>query len=180
MAQIGSKKFEELDELGFTLVPGAISAVEVNALVSELERAIREDVEDLKRRGHANPESHVDYYMVHNAMLRGRSLVRLLEHSLMHEFFNHYLGDTCVLYSYQTSSLPAQGTNYTNRVHVDCPRMIPNYLTNLGALFALDDFSDENGATYFLPGSHKSDRQPTEDEFRENAVRPNLNQTFYL
>mgnify|MGYP001617722254 CR=1 FL=1 len=40
----------------------------------------------------------------------------------------------------------------------------------VGVLLALDDFTDENGATYYLPGSHKSLEVPTEEEFFAKAA----------
>ena len=38
-------------------------------------------------------------------------------------------------------------------------------------MLALDDITLENGATYFLPGSHKSEGPPTDEEFFANAVQ---------
>jgi ectoine hydroxylase-related dioxygenase (phytanoyl-CoA dioxygenase family) len=68
--------------------------------------------------------------------------------------------------------MPPGGANYSHRIHVDSPRFIPNYPTNMGVMLALDDYSLENGATYFLPGSHLSDRVPSEQEFFAGAERP--------
>src|SRR5262249_61582824 len=61
--------------------------------------------------------------------------------------------------------------NYSNRIHNDCPRLIPGYVTNVGVILALDDFTDENGATYFLPGSHTRADVPEEAEFFRGAER---------
>ena len=45
-------------------------------------------------------------------------------------------------------------TNYSTRVHVDCPRLIPGYITNMGATILLDDFTArERRYDVFLPGS---------------------------
>jgi ectoine hydroxylase-related dioxygenase (phytanoyl-CoA dioxygenase family) len=41
----------------------------------------------------------------------------------------------------------------------------------MGATVALDDFTEENGATYFLPRSHNRADPPSEDEFFRNAER---------
>ena len=83
--------------------------------------------------------------------------------------FRNFLGPTCILYAYQTSSMPPHGTNYSHRVHIDCPRLIPGYPTNMGAFFALDDITEENGATYFLPGSQIATEAPSEEEFMAHA-----------
>jgi ectoine hydroxylase-related dioxygenase (phytanoyl-CoA dioxygenase family) len=38
-------------------------------------------------------------------------------------------------------------------------------------LILLDDFAEENGATWFLPGSHNREESPSEDEFYSKAER---------
>ena len=48
----------------------------------------------------------------------------------------------------------AERRNYSVRIHTDCPRIIPGYVTNMGVTILLDDFTEENGATWYLPGSH--------------------------
>ena len=35
----------------------------------------------------------------------------------------------------------------------------------------MDDFTEENGATYYLPGSHKKEELPREEDFYANAKR---------
>ena len=46
-------------------------------------------------------------------------------------------------------------TNYSRRIHVDCPRLIPGYVTNMGATILLDDFTEDNGADLrSCPRSH--------------------------
>ena len=56
-------------------------------------------------------------------------------------------------------------------MHVDSPRVIPGYMTNLGIIVALDDFTEANGATYFLPKSFERTDVPTEQEFFAGARR---------
>ena len=58
-----------------------------------------------------------------------------------------------------------------SRIHVDSPRIIPGYITNLGVTIALDDFTEDNGATYFLPKSHTMAEPPSEEYFYANAKR---------
>jgi ectoine hydroxylase-related dioxygenase (phytanoyl-CoA dioxygenase family) len=41
----------------------------------------------------------------------------------------------------------------------------------MGATILLDDFTEENGATWFLPGSHTRVDAPAEDEFYRDARR---------
>lgn len=81
------------------------------------------------------------------------------------------LGEGCIVHTYTSSSLPPHKSNYSKRVHVDSPRLIPGYVTNIDFLMALDDFTEENGATYFLPRSHTRLEEPCEEEFLAEAKR---------
>jgi ectoine hydroxylase-related dioxygenase (phytanoyl-CoA dioxygenase family) len=162
---------EQLEQNGYAVLPGVLEADRVARLKAELEAAIGADNAVFDRVEALTGSPHPDRWMVHNAMLRGAELARMLDHPLMQAYFARTLGARCILYSYQTSSLPPNGTNYSNRIHVDCPRLIPGYPTNLGALFPLDDLTADNGATYVLPGSHTLAEAPDLDEFERKAVR---------
>jgi ectoine hydroxylase-related dioxygenase (phytanoyl-CoA dioxygenase family) len=67
--------------------------------------------------------------------------------------------------------MPPNGRNYSVRVHTDSPRIIPGYVTNMGATILLDDFTEENGATWYLPRSQSRADAPPEDEFYATAKR---------
>jgi len=159
------EKLAEIDDRGFAIVEAALCLEECAVLKEHLQHCIDED----EARWAGQP--YRDRWMVYNLMTRGAPFARLLEHPVLHDYLNPLLGATCILYAYTSSSMPPHGTNYSHRVHVDCPRFIPGYVTNVGVMFILDDFTIENGATYFLPGSHKSPWVPSVEEFRRSAVR---------
>ena len=132
-------------------------------LRAELEAAIAED-------GIRYP-GVFDKGMVHNCMARGEQMAHLLDHPRLNAYLDAALSDTCIVYAYQSSTLlPGQG-NYGSRLHVDCPRFIPGYMTNLGVIFPLDDFTLDNGATYVLKGSHQVPELPDEAGFLARASR---------
>lgn len=127
-------------------------------------------IEDESGKLSANPY-YKDHGMVMLCALYGGTFLELFENRYLFEPFNAVLGDGCIVYAYTSSSMPPNNTNYSNRIHVDAPRLIPGYVTNMGATILLDDFTEENGATYFLPGSHKQLERPSEEDFLKNAKR---------
>ena len=161
----------EIETRGYAVLPDALHPARVAALKAELEAAIAADLVQFEAEERETGRPHPDRWMVHNAMLRGTELARMLEHEAMQAYFSHFLGDTCILYAYQTSSLPPHGTNYGSRIHVDCPRWIAGYPTNMAAFFPLDDLTEANGATYMLPGSHLAPEAPTAAAFQARAER---------
>ncbi len=154
----------EIEKLGFTVARNVIGAEEIASLKEALQRAIDEDLEV---RGYQDRGA----YMVMNLMTRGPAFVDLLENQVLHAYLTPILGDTCIVYAYTSSSMPPRGTNYSNRIHVDSPRHIPGYVTNVGITLALDDFTSENGATFQMPGSFARPHEPSREEFEREALR---------
>ena len=160
------KHFDELEEDGFTIVPGIVDNVEeLKELKAQLNIALKVDAEDYL--GLPGKQE----FIVLDLVTRGSPFVRLLENEKMHHFFSHFLGDTCILYSFTSTVLKSNQKHYTCEIHTDTPRLIPRYHLGLLMTIAFDDFTEENGATYYLAGSHRSMEKPTEEEFYANAVR---------
>ncbi len=112
-----------------------------------------------------------DYGMVLVFPMYGRDLLELFDNPRVIEPFEYVLGAGCITYACTSSSMPPYRSNRSARIHVDCPRIIPNYVTNMAATILLDDFTEENGATWYLPGSHRRADAPSEDEFFSQARR---------
>lgn len=146
---------------GAIVVPSVLARSQVAVLKSELKLAIVEDMD-------ARPDVF-DKGMVHNCMFRGRAMASVLENQVMNEYLSRLLSPTSIIYAYQSSSAPPGASNYGGRIHVDSPRFISGYRTNMGVIFPLDDFTKENGGTLYCKGSHKREELPQEKEFYERA-----------
>lgn len=156
----------ELRTRGFAVVRGVVSRPEAEEMRALLIAAVKK--QDAEWGGF---EHYIDRNMVHNLMMHGQPFVDLLSNPVMHAYLTAGMDEFCTVYAYTSSSIPAGGGNYSSRVHVDSPRLIPGYVTNLGFILALDDFTEDNGATYFLPGSHLKPDTPSEAEFFAGAER---------
>ena len=158
--QIKNEEKKIFDTQGVIIVPNVLTQKEISLLKKELELAIEED---LNAR-----EKTFDQGMVHNCMFRGENMAKLLDNPIMNAYIKNLLAPSCIIYAYQSSSAPPQKGNYGSRIHVDCPRFIPNYITNIGVILPLDDFTNENGGTRYLPGSHLQEALPSEEYFDRN------------
>jgi len=150
---------------GYVILPDILEASFVARVKRELAQAIAAD------SGRYGPRAERDYGMVMLCALHGGSFLDLFENDDLLAPFNAVLGDESIVYAYTSSSMPPGGVNYSGRVHVDSPRLIQGYVTNMGVTILLDDFTVDNGATWFLPGSHTRSDAPTEDEFYGQARR---------
>ena len=159
------KFVKEIHTQGYSMIENALNEQFIKRSRSELEKAIQ------KEKMYHNGADYKDYGMVMLCSLYGGSFIEMLNNDDVIEPFNLILGKGCIIYAYTSSSMPPNDTNYSSRIHVDCPRIIPNYITNMGATILLDDFTEENGATWFLPYSQSIYEQPSEEYFFKNAKR---------
>jgi len=155
----------EFHTTGSVIVPGVLAPEFTRIAKQELEAAIEGEA-----RYHGTHE-YKDYGMVLLCSLYGGAFWSLFDNPRLTEPFNAILGDGCIVYAYTSSSMPPGGVNYSGRVHVDCPRIIPGYVTNVGATILLDAFTEDNGATWYLPNSHEQPDPPDEASFYANGRR---------
>ena len=150
---------------GCFVVENALPTDFIKRAIPQLETAI-----DKEAQWHRSSQ-YQDYGMVLICSLYGGIFWELFDNPAVTLPFEAVLGEGCIVYAYTSSSMPPFKENYSTRIHVDCPRVIPNYVTNMGATILLNDFTEENGATYFLPGSHEQLEAPAPNEFLSQAER---------
>ena len=150
---------------GSVLLEGILSEETIRVAKALLEQAVEAEA------GYHGRRDHVDYAMVLCCAMYGRVFIDLLTDEEIIWPFEAVLGEGCILYAYTSSSMPPDTGNFSGRVHVDCPRLIPGYPTNMGAILLLDDFDEENGGTWYLPRSHRRREAPEEAEFYADALR---------
>src|SRR5665213_1054582 len=165
MSGIRDRVIGAIAEDGFIVLPGILTPAFIDKAKRELSAAIDAD----SRRYGTGAQR--DYAMVMLCALHGGAFLELFDNTQLFEPFNAVLGDECIVYAYTSSSMPPHSRNYSVRVHTDSPRIIPGYVTNMGATILLDDFTAENGATWFLPKSQLRAEAPAEDEFYKSASR---------
>jgi hypothetical protein len=120
---------------------------------------------------YSTERSKVDKHHIHDLLVQDVEFAKLLEDPRLQQIFAPILGEYWIMYAFTTSSIPPHGGNYGGRVHVDCPRFIQNYVTNAGIIWALDDFTTENGGTKLLPASHHSVEIPSESFFEQHCIQ---------
>ncbi len=150
---------------GYSVIPAMLEPSQRDRLKGELARALAE------YRPGPTEQSRNDRYLMHDLLCRDAMFGRLLEDERLQELLAPLLGASWIMYAFTSSSLPPQGTNYGNRIHVDSPRWVPGYAFNVGVMWALDDFTGDNGATQVLPGSHHSPATPSAEFFDRHCVR---------
>mgnify|MGYP005668106529 CR=1 FL=1 len=154
------------DNDGYVVVENVFDNKFIDDIIPELKAAIEKESKEF----HGSKE-HKDYGMLLACCVHGGKFLDVVEHKPYIEPFNWILGDTSIIWVYTSSAMAPNSGNYSSRIHVDRPYFTPNYIDAMGSLILLNDFTEENGATYILPKSHLKEDEPSEEYFYKNAER---------
>lgn len=156
---------KEFHETGFLLRENIIQADVVKELKDQLEKSI-----ELEAKRHTG-QQFLDYGMLLAAPVYGGPLLRLIEFEPLFSAVNELLGEACIVHVYTSSSLPPFSQNYGTRIHRERSNKYPNIADFVAMIILLDDFTEQNGATWYLPGSHRMVAPPDSDSFYRHAKR---------
>jgi ectoine hydroxylase-related dioxygenase (phytanoyl-CoA dioxygenase family) len=149
---------EELRLVGYAIVPDVLSPAFRDATREALytvQKRILADVgaERLQRAGEVG---------VLRLMLKyDRHFFRFLELPELLAVVDETVSRTAILHLQNGFIFPpvpegkAPPEVFQLRVHQDFPRVLNGYVASVNCLFAIDDFTTENGATLVVPGSHQ-------------------------
>jgi len=152
---------------GYALIEGFLTEEETKLLKVPMSEAVQsfEPKPDIK-------QSVLDRYQIHDLINRDINYGRLLEDPRLQQLIAPHLGDHWIMYAATSSCIPPHGSNYASRLHVDSPRYHPGYIFNMGVIWALDDYTVENGgALKILPGSQHSNTRPDEEFFEKHCIQ---------
>ncbi len=100
---------------------------------------------------------------------------RLLEIDPLLSLVDAMLDSTAILHLQNGFILPSsprgQDHIFQNSFHRDFPRILNRYFGSINTFLALDDFTEDNGATVVVPGTHQKTNVPSEAYCRRNSVK---------
>jgi ectoine hydroxylase-related dioxygenase (phytanoyl-CoA dioxygenase family) len=146
-----------IEEQGYTIVEDAIEADLVDELVDALERL---EV-DLHIVPAANDFEGTQTVRIYNLLVHGRAFQRVPVHRNVLPIVEGVLDRGCLISS--LSSIAICSGETAQPIHADdqlMPIAKPHPPTVCNTMWALTDFTEANGATRVIPGSHLADRSP--------------------
>ena len=153
---------------GMVLIKNLIPCSLIKQFKNEIKIAIQKETE------FHGTNKHQDNGMILCCVKYGGNFLKIFENDKLFKPFELILGKDCIIYSNTSSSMPPRKSNYSKRIHIDCPIDYPNnFPLRMQCLILLDDFTDDNGATWFLPNSHLLKVKPEDSFFYNNAKRLN-------
>lgn len=150
----------EIEEVGIVVVAQALTAERcdqyVRLLQHELDHATRIERVMHERRGQR------DGWKIYNLPTRHQDFLELASLPPTVEYMQHLLGPTMELHSSEGAVTPPGGgspppgtSDPTSGWHVDVVERIPGYFLGMISIYYLCDTSTANGATRYIPGTHR-------------------------
>jgi len=152
---------------GWTLVEGAVPADLLARLRGDLDAAYTAQRAIQVRNGVGDGTDGT----VHHLPLAGGSFLDFLEGRPCGEMLDAFFGGPYILNTFGGVLNKPNDLSYVGRVHRDLRSFSGDLPLMAQLLVMLDDFTEDNGATYLLSGSHRMPQPPADDDFFRDAVR---------
>lgn len=147
---------EQLDELGYVLLPDVMDSAFLNGLRKHVELLYTREGKAAGSEFKQEPGAR----RLANLLNKGSLFQRVVSHSVVLPLVNYVLRGSVKLSSLNARSVNPHG-NHRQPLHCDMgalPDERGNWVCN--AVWMLDDFTRDNGALRVIPGSHHSNRLP--------------------
>ncbi len=151
----------EVERIGYTIVANAIEP----DLIAELHAGLARLEHELAVQPAGNSFEGAATWRIYNLLVHGALYERIPVHPHVLPIVEGVLDNGCLISS--LSSIAIGGGETAQPIHADdqlIPIPKPHVATVCNTMWALTDFTEANGATRLVPGSHTADHSPTYGE----------------
>jgi len=157
-----------LSETGWAMFPAVIPPADL----APIRDAVLASVAHCGRRQVASGACAAPDGTAHHAVGQYPALDAFLERRWLHDHIDQFFGGApYILHAFNPALVAPQGESYLHNIHRDVRTHAGDFRLLINMLVMVDPFTLENGATYVLSGSHRSDERPAADEFNARADR---------
>ncbi|HAP78037.1 MAG TPA: phytanoyl-CoA dioxygenase, partial [Acidimicrobiaceae bacterium] len=149
---------DRLDRDGYTIVRDAFDAELAAAIDADIDRLER----DLNIQVGGNGFEGRATTRVYNLLAHGALYEQIPVHPVVLPLMHHLLGTGCLVSS--LSAITIHPGETPQPIHADdqvIPGPKPRQAVTANSMWAITDFTEANGATRIIPGSHRRDHSPT-------------------
>lgn len=151
---------------GWVVIPNVFNSKDIDAVIKEYNstKHIYKFYQNKRGIGEATANSS------HHTHISVPSMWKLIDNEVVERSVNAAFGGPAIINTMGLSEVTSDGV-YTQNIHRDVRTSTGDYRLYLNTLIMLDDSTEENGATWILPKSHKYENPPDEKTFFESAIR---------
>jgi len=158
-----SRHVVEVQRNGYTLLPNLINPEDLDRLTKAFDRIIREEA---ARK--TDPEAHTNTHQVSYALIgKDPAFRQMAFHPTLLSLMMELLGPDFILSAFNGLDMRPKGKGQL--LHMDQEDSTGALIISVNIVHMLDDFTEENGATRLVPGSHL---QPWKRRGHDNGQEP--------
>jgi ectoine hydroxylase-related dioxygenase (phytanoyl-CoA dioxygenase family) len=162
---------EQIKRLGFAVIDSGLTSLEIHDLSNGFDRTY---MEYIAKFGRQRLESLNEIHTIRAMMTHGdHAFIRLATNRVLIKLISRLINGKFIL-NQQNGVINPPGETYNQAAwHRDLPyqHFVSSTPLAINALFCIDDFTAENGATFVLPSSHRSESFPSESYIMRNAIQ---------
>jgi ectoine hydroxylase-related dioxygenase (phytanoyl-CoA dioxygenase family) len=153
---------ERIRLAGYCVLAGALSAADTADLAARLDEVLRRQTEEF---GSERLEQIGDGFTARCPLVDDAAFLKLATHRRLLALVRLLLGEYVVLMQQNGVINPPQEGHTQGAYHRDLPyqHFVSSRPLAISALFCIDPFRTETGATMVIPGSHHVERFPSTD-----------------
>lgn len=162
---------EQVRNLGYAISDSGYSTAELKSISEEFNRTREYYV---KTYGESKLRSLNEFHTIRSPLTHGGDVfLRLALNENLLSILKKLIPGKFILNQQNGVINPPQETYNQGAWHRDLPyqHFVSSTPLAINALFCVDDFTLENGATFVLPASHKSEAFPSSNYVRKNAIQ---------
>lgn len=162
--------YSDLEEKGFCIINDFLNKKSLSQLKNVTKMISESEIKN--KTGYFYGESGINQ-RIYNLISKHQIYVDLISHPYMLEFLDRAFDRNTLHEKFglnsMTGHIVAPGAKAIP-MHIDSvvPDPIPPWMIRCIAILALDDFTKENGATEFVPGSHKFLKRPSPEDVEKH------------
>ena len=162
---------EQVRNIGYAILHSGYTSHELKNISDEFNRVHDRYIETY---GESNLKSLNEFYTIRALLTHGGDVfLRLALNQNLLLILNRLISGKFILNQQNGVINPPQENYNQSAWHRDLPyqHFVSTKPLAINALFCVDDFTFENGATFVLPASHKSEAFPSSGYVKKNAVQ---------
>lgn len=161
---------EQVVNIGYAILDVGYTADELQSLSEEFDQMLRLYV---KTYGESNLRNANEFHTIRSPLTQGKLFLDLALNEKLLSLVKKLIPGKFILNQQNGITNPPQQAYNQDAWHRDLPyqHFVSTKPLAVNALFCLDDFTYENGATFVLPASHKFEAFPSDKYVSRNAIQ---------
>jgi hypothetical protein len=171
---------EQVRNLGYAILDSGYTALELQSISDEFNRTRERYIETY---GESKLRSLNEIHTIRSPLTHGGEVfINLALNESLLSVLKKLIQGKFILNQQNGVINPPQETYNQGVWHRDFPyqHFVSSKPFAINALFCVDDFTVENGATFVLPASHKAEAFPSENYIRKNAIQVEAKSGSYI